>query len=165
MTRDETLAVLAHMGAAWPKPPLQPEQVEVWVLHMADVDCGLAKAAAIELEAEEEFFPRIVRFRTRCSDLARRRAAARGIGPGDVPRVCELCAGTGWMPVATTTPGSVGRCRCRPVPSEHRSGCACMDCAYGPERAARIRAGQDGTGQPEKDSLRRTDIRRGWEPE
>lgn len=155
MSPDETMTVLAHMAGAWPKPVLTPEQVEVWVTHMADVDSGLATTAALELEAEEEFFPRIVRFRSKCADVARRRASERGIGTGEAPRVCQLCDGTGWMLEPTAVPDSVRRCRCRPVPMNHPSGCSCTDCAYGPERADRIRTGRDGNDHTGVDSLKR----------
>lgn len=158
MTPDETLAVLAHMAGAWPKPVLTPEQVEVWVTHMAEVDRGLAKAAALELEAEEEFFPRIVRFRSKCADVARRRASTHGIGTGEAPRVCELCEGTGWMLEPTGAADSVRWCRCQPPPPTHASACSCMDCTYGPERAGRIRAGRDGVERQGTDSLKRINV-------
>jgi hypothetical protein len=162
MTRDETLAVLAHMAGAWPKPALQPEQVEVWVAHMGDVDADIAEATALELEAEEEFFPRIVRFRSRCADVARRRASTRGLGSGEAPRECELCHGTGWMEERTAVAGSTRRCRCKPITGEHRPGCTCMDCTYGVQRADRIRAGQDGTGYVGKDPLKRISVDSAW---
>lgn len=71
------------------------------------------------------------------------------------PQVCAFCDGTGWEVVPVVGQAeAVRRCWCqRSEEDEHKSGCSCLACSYGPRRAGSINRGTDGVAPVSVDAL------------
>lgn len=73
MNPQDTIAVIAYFGAAWPTFDPSDDTVDVWVAELADVDPGDAQQAMRDLVRNSDFPPSIAKFRTECRTVAMRR--------------------------------------------------------------------------------------------
>lgn len=149
MTATEAATLLGEMTATWPQRALTKPEADVWRRTLGGLGIEAARQAVDELRAESDWMPTHHQVVKRAQDVARRLAGAtERIGRGETKSErCKDCDGTGWtfVPVVGGAE-AVARCSCSKgqVKAEHRSGCTCLSCSYGPERARRVRAGEDG---------------------
>ena len=73
MNLEDTVAVLAYFGAAWPTFDPSDDTVDVWLAEVADIDPGDAQQAMRSLVRTSDFPPTIAKFRAECQALAQRR--------------------------------------------------------------------------------------------
>lgn len=95
MNVQETTAVIAYFGAAWPTFDPSDDTIDVWVSEVGDIDAGDAGEAMRALVRTSEFPPSIAKFRAECQSIAWRRLnrfrqAALPSGPMEWPK--ELIA-------------------------------------------------------------------------
>lgn len=151
MNVTEAKAMIDWVAANW-RQEITEDQTAVWYDFLSGREWRPVFIAVQELRLESTFVPDFRLLHQRCEQVNKRLAA---LGPGEAPRRCELCDGTGWMltPVVGGVEAYV-RCRCKPPkPADHPT-CSCLSCTYG-ERAEKIRAGMDGMSErPEVDLLK-----------
>lgn len=153
--------VLKLMAATWPGE-LTEDRIAVWTDTLADVRPGHAREAIRNLKRVKTFLPSHAEFFEAVEAIIHREATQQeeieaGATGGTL---CPDCDGNLWIEVDRVGQGHVVRCeRCNPAPKtknpdgtavEHKSGCTCMICHYGPKRAALIRVGRDGLGPRRK---------------
>lgn len=73
MNIEETAAVIAYFGAAWPTFDPSDDTIDVWVAELGDIDPRDALEAMRSLVRTSDFPPSIAKFRAECQSLAWRR--------------------------------------------------------------------------------------------
>lgn len=155
MTPDECGAVLQYMVATWPHRELDEQQVAVWLETFAPVRPAWAREAIRNLKRVKTFMPSHAEFYEAVEAIEHREAVMHEermlAEPGG--SVC-VCDGNGWIIVDRVGQGHVERCeKCNPAPRthapngepiEHKAGCSCGRCYYGPKRLRAIQSGRDG---------------------
>jgi hypothetical protein len=149
---NEAKAMIDWVAANW-RQEITEDQAVPWYDFLSGREWRPVFIAVQELRLESSFVPDFRLLHERCEQINKRLSA---LGPGEAPRRCELCDGTGWM--LTPVVGGVeayARCRCQGKSEpEHKGGCTCLDCSYG-ERSKAIRTGVDGIRTPpDNDPLR-----------
>lgn len=157
MLFSEAQQMVAYMSATWNTRLDDPQSVAVWIETLAAFTVPATRRAIGELREELDWMPTHAQYVARVRSVLRRTAAERGLSPAPddvVPHECQLCGGTGWQEVDDAnvyTSGGVKRCACkgpedrRKAGVTHLDGCSCRVCHYGPDRAADIVAGRDGS--------------------
>lgn len=97
MNPQDTIAVVAYFGAAWPTFDPSDDTVDVWVAELADVDPADARDAMRQVVRTSDFPPSIAKFRAECKAIAlqRQQRTARAAGlpaSGPMPWPAELVA-------------------------------------------------------------------------
>lgn len=90
MNVQDTAAVIAYFGAAFPNFDPSDDTLDVWVAEVEDIDPTDAYEAMRSLVKTSRFVPSIAEFRAECKALALRRqqqppARAISTGRGEVP--------------------------------------------------------------------------------
>lgn len=158
MELPETRGVLDYLTASF-RQEMTDAQVVPWVETLVQVDQHTAFTTIRELRQTQDWLPTHHEFLAAASSVIRRWDAAHEVAAGEAPDACALCQGTGWQGAGAPyvlSSGTVRRCACRGPsdrrqadPDKHHSGCTCLSCHYGADRASVIRAGRDGiTGTP-----------------
>jgi hypothetical protein len=83
MQPREVAEILGYLSAAFPKHDLPQETVAVWCDQFASTDFELARDAAKQIVAEDDWFPTIHRFREAVGRLLRAGGAPPGCGQCD----------------------------------------------------------------------------------
>lgn len=77
MTKDDTVALMAYLNAAYPNAELPAETVKMWCTQLARVLPEDAKAAADLIIRREPYFPSLARMIDAIQACARSRALER----------------------------------------------------------------------------------------
>lgn len=147
MNAMEARSLMVQMTASWSQRELTKPEREIWLETLEAIPYGPARLAVSDLRKALDWMPTHHQFAEAVDSATKRIASSgnRALPAGDrKPWECGLCGNGGWMECATISgEPAVTRCRCDKgrVSTEHPNGCTCMACHYGPEDAARIRAG------------------------
>jgi hypothetical protein len=147
--------MVAYMAATWRHEFTESELV-IWAETFDGVKPAHAREAFRNLKLVKTFLPSHAEFFEAVEAVGHREALIQQeIESGERGSIiCPDCDGNLWVEVDRGGQGHVVRCeRCNPEPPvknpdgspvEHKAGCSCGRCAYGPKRLAAIRAGRDG---------------------
>lgn len=70
MTPQDTIAVVAYFGAAWPTFDPSDDTIDAWVAELGDIVAADANDAMRQLVRTSEFAPSIAKFRAECKAVA-----------------------------------------------------------------------------------------------
>lgn len=155
MNAEQAKEVLRYITATW-RIEMTDDQAASWMETLADVLPGHAREAVRNLKRVKTIVPNHAEFFEAVEAIAHRLdVEQQEIESGETGgTICPECDGNGWVEVDRVGQGHVIRCpRCNPEaprrapdgsPIQHKSGCSCSRCHYGPKRYAAILAGRDG---------------------
>jgi hypothetical protein len=85
MNVQETAAVLAYFGAAFPNMDITDDTADVWAFELRDIHADFAEEAMRNVVKESEFPPTIARFREAVQHVARARTLRKPVPALDGP--------------------------------------------------------------------------------
>lgn len=168
MNQEQTELVLKAMAATWPGE-ITDDRIVAWIDTLRDMLPAHAREAIRNLKRVKTFLPSHAEFFEAVDAIKHRESLEHEermlAEPGG--SVCE-CGGNGWVEVDRIGQGHVERCpRCNAEPArrdeegnpiEHKAGCTCGRCHYGPKRYAIIQTGRDGMGPRRKSPVENEDV-------
>lgn len=143
MNAAEATTLIAEMAATWPQKEITAPEAAVWRQTLSPWPVQMARKVVADLRGESQWLPTHATFIERVSELARRQPSEREL---PAPKVCEQCGNTGWVDYDASKK-IVRRCGCSKgqVPQDHKPGCTCSACAYGPDKLASYHSGRIGS--------------------